>query len=56
MCVGNQLARGELRLALQGLTLRLKNFRYGRGDQSTIPLRGYAAHGLRTLWMEFDRR
>lgn len=56
MCVGNQLARGELRLALQALTRRLENFRYSRGDQSTVPLRGYSAHGLGTLWMEFDRR
>lgn len=56
LCVGNQLARGELRLALQALTRRLKNFRYSRGDQSTAPLRGHSAHGLSTLWMHFDRR
>jgi cytochrome P450 len=55
-CVGNQLARGELRLALQALTRRLTNFRYSRGDRSIVPLEGYTPYGPHTLWMSFDRR
>jgi cytochrome P450 len=56
LCIGNQLARGELRLAFQALTQRLTNFRFSRGEASCRPLEGYAPYGLRELWMSFDRR
>lgn len=56
VCVGNQLARAELRLAFQALTRRLKNFRFSRGDDSLVPMTGYTPYGSRTLWMRFDRR
>lgn len=56
LCIGNQLARGELRLAFQALTQRLANFRFSRGDASCRPLEGYTPYGLRELWMSFDRR
>ncbi|WP_340312936.1 cytochrome P450 [Rhizorhabdus argentea] len=56
LCIGNQLARGEMRLAFQALTRRLKNFRFSRGDASCVPLEGYTPYGLRALWMSFDRR
>lgn len=56
LCIGNQLARGELRLAFQALTRRLANFRFSRGDASCLPLEGYTPYGLRTLWMSFDKR
>lgn len=55
MCVGNQLARGELRLAFQALTQRLTGLRFSRGDASCLPLSGYVPYGLRELWMSFDR-
>ncbi|WP_340317076.1 cytochrome P450 [Rhizorhabdus argentea] len=56
LCIGNQLARGELRLAFQALTQHLKNFRFSRGNASCRPLEGYTPYGLRELWMSFDRR
>ncbi|MEC3909140.1 cytochrome P450 [Sphingobium sp. CR2-8] len=56
LCIGNQLARGELRLAFQALTQRLTNFRFSRGDASCRPLEGYTPYGLQELWMSFDRR
>ncbi|MEJ7934858.1 cytochrome P450 [Sphingobium sp. AN558] len=56
LCIGNQLARGELRLAFQALTQRLANFRFSRGDASCKPLEGYTPYGLQQLWMSFDRR
>lgn len=56
LCIGNQLARGELRLAFQALTQRLTNFRFSRGEASCVPLEGYTPYGLRELWMSFDRR
>jgi cytochrome P450 len=55
-CVGNQLARAELRMSFQALTRRLKNFRVTRGTASYKWLDSYPAHGLRELWMTFDRR
>jgi cytochrome P450 len=56
MCIGNQLARGELRLAFAALTRRLKNFQLSRGDASTEWMTSYIAYGPNRLWMNFDRR
>ena len=56
LCIGNQLARGELRLAFQALTRRLKNFRASRGDDSYHWMTSYIAHGPDRLWMRFDKR
>lgn len=56
MCIGNQLARGELRLAFQALTRCFANFRFSRGEASCRALEGYTPYGLRELWMTFDRR
>nr|WP_087572910.1 cytochrome P450 [Sphingomonas sp. CDS-1] len=56
LCIGNQLARGELRLAFQILTRRLTNFRATRGDDSYSWMTSYIAHGPDQLWMGFDRR
>lgn len=56
LCIGNQLARGELRLAFQALTRRLKNFRASRGDESYRWITSFIAHGPDQLWMRFDRR
>ena len=56
LCIGNQLARGELSLAFQALTRRLKNFRASRGEDSYHWMTSYIAHGPDRLWMRFDRR
>jgi cytochrome P450 len=56
LCIGNQLARGELRLAFAALTHRFKNFRLSRGDEGVEWTTSYIAYGPTRLWMNFDRR
>lgn len=56
MCIGNQLARGELRLAFLALTSRLKGFRLTRGENSYRWVSSYVVHGPAELWMSFERR
>lgn len=56
MCVGNQLARGEMRAAFKQLVDRLHNFRATRGEDSYAYTSTYVAYGLTQLWMTFDRR
>lgn len=56
MCVGNQLARGELRLAFQMLTRRLTGFRFSRGGDSLHWIDNYSAYGPDQMWMAFDVR
>jgi cytochrome P450 len=54
MCVGNQLARGELRLAFAELARRLRSVRLARGNRSVEMLDSYIAYGPRRLWIAFD--
>jgi cytochrome P450 len=56
LCIGNQLARGELRLAFAALTRRLCNFRLSRGEAGIEWMTSYIAYGPTRLWMGFDRR
>ncbi len=56
MCIGNQLARAELRAAFSALTRRLKNFRPSRGEASYAYTTTYVSYGLTRLWISFDRR
>lgn len=56
LCIGNQLARGELRIAFQALTRRLGNFRLSRGETGVAMMTSYIAHGPTKLWIAFDRR
>lgn len=56
LCIGNQLARGELRLAFRALIDRLDNFRPSRGESSYAYTPLYIAYGLTTLWLSFDKR
>lgn len=56
MCIGNQLARGELRLAFAALIDRLDNFRLARGEDSYVYTPNFVAFGMSTLWIAFDRR
>ena len=56
LCIGNQLARGELRLAFETLTRRLTGFRMTRGSDSIQWMDDYSAYGPNQLWMAFDVR
>nr|WP_246352057.1 cytochrome P450 [Sphingobium subterraneum] len=56
MCIGNQLARGELRAAFRQIVTRMENFRATRGEDSYAYTTTYVAYGLTQLWMAFDRR
>lgn len=56
MCIGNQLARSELRAAFGQLLLRAKNFRPARGEASYAYTTTYVAYGLTQLWISFDKR
>ncbi len=47
MCIGNQLARGELRAAFGQLVRRFKNFRASRGEASYEYTTTYVATALR---------
>lgn len=54
-CVGNQLARAELRISFDRLLRRLKNFRLVDGDRSIERLSHYFIYGIRRLDIAFDR-
>jgi cytochrome P450 len=56
LCIGNQLARGELRLAFLAIISRLKDFKLSRGENSYRWVSSYVVHGPAELWMTFDRR
>jgi cytochrome P450 len=57
LCIGNQLARGEARLAFLALTKRMKNFRVTRGPEDSYNwMTSYIAHGPTRIWMTFDKR
>lgn len=56
MCIGNQLARSELRTSFKQLVDRLHNFRASRGHESYSYTTTYVAYGLTKLWLSFDRR
>nr|WP_279635078.1 cytochrome P450 [Paraburkholderia rhynchosiae] len=55
-CIGNQLARAELRLAFQTLVRRLEKFAMTRGDDSCHWMENYTAYGPDQLWMTFSVR
>lgn len=56
LCIGNQLARGELRLGFKALIDRMDNFRASRGEDSYAYAPHYVSYGLKKLWMRFDKR
>lgn len=56
ICIGNQLARGELRAAFRQLVNRMHNFRTTRAEESYAYTTTYVAYGLTQLWMTFDKR
>lgn len=55
ICVGNQLARGEIRIAVAKLLRRMRNFRYARGAESLVRDPHFFAYGPRELHIAFDR-
>ena len=56
LCIGNQLARGELRLAFEALIRRFRNFRLSRGEAGVEWVTSYIAFGPTKLWLAFDPR
>jgi cytochrome P450 len=56
-CVGRQLARAELRIALQQLLQRGTNIRYARGDRASSWQRvNFVTWGAGKLYVELERR
>ncbi|MEJ7935335.1 cytochrome P450 [Sphingobium sp. AN558] len=56
LCIGNQLARGELRIAFEAIMRRMDNLRPSRGEESFAYTPLYISHGLTRLWLAFDKR
>jgi cytochrome P450 len=54
-CVGNQLARGELRIAFNTLLRRMRNFRLARGEEGVRFQSHVCCYGVNHLEMTFDR-
>ena len=54
-CVGNQLARGELRIAFTTLLRRMKNFRAASGDDPGEWMAHFLVYGPFRLPVAFDR-
>jgi cytochrome P450 len=55
VCVGNQLARGEIRIVIAKILQRVKNLRYSRGRDSVVRDPHFFAWGPRELYITFDR-
>lgn len=56
ICVGNMLARGEIRISIAKLLQRMKHFRFSRGEASVVRDPHFFAWGPRALYLSFDRR
>jgi cytochrome P450 len=54
-CVGNQLARAELRTSFAIFLDRMRNFRLARGEGGVNFIATYVAYGVQRLEMKFDR-
>ncbi|MGE0668385.1 MAG: cytochrome P450 [Sphingomonadales bacterium] len=54
-CVGNQLARGELRVAIAGILRRMGNLRLARGEDGVEWQTHFFAYGPSRLEIAFDR-
>lgn len=54
-CVGNQLARAELRIAFAALLKRFRNFRYAAREHPVERSPHYFQYGINKLFIEFDR-
>jgi cytochrome P450 len=56
LCIGNQLARAELRVAFRSIIERMDKIRFSRGAASCVYTPLYISHGLTQLWIAFDTR
>ena len=54
-CVGNQLARGELRVAIAGILRRMGNLRLARGEDGVSWISHFFSYGPNRLEMAFDK-
>jgi cytochrome P450 len=54
-CVGNQLARGELRVAIAGILRRMSNLRLARGEHGIEWQTHFFAYGPSRLEIAFDK-
>lgn len=55
VCVGNQLARGEIRIVVDKLLKRMKDIHYSRGAESVVRDAHFFAWGPRELYITFDK-
>ncbi|MCB2078367.1 MAG: cytochrome P450 [Novosphingobium sp.] len=53
-CLGNQLSRGELRIALNTLLRRMKNFRFADGEDSATYMSHFLVYGPVSLRIAYD--
>jgi cytochrome P450 len=56
LCIGNQLARCELRVAFTRIVDRMQGFHFSRGADSVDYTPLYISNGLTKLWMRFTKR
>jgi cytochrome P450 len=54
-CVGNRLARAEIRISIAKLLARMRNIRLARGEASVVRDPHFFAYGPRELYLTFDR-
>ena len=54
-CIGNQLARSELRTAFTMVLAQMKNFRLARGEEGVKFIEHFFGYGVHHLEIEFDR-
>ncbi len=54
-CIGNQLARGELRVTFSNLLSRMRNFRLARGEDGVSRVTHFFGYGLKQLEINFDK-
>lgn len=55
ICVGNRLARAEIRISVHKLLKRLRNIRYARGAASVVRDPHFFAYGPRELYIQFEK-
>ncbi len=55
-CLGNLLARTEMRISFEQITQRMSNLRLGRGSNSRVLAPTFLNQGVSRIELEFDRR
>jgi len=54
-CIGNQLARAELKGGVQQLLEMTRNIRLAKVDQPLEPIQHFFAYGFKQIWVEVDK-